>query len=85
MSLELDCAPEAAGDEAAGDEPYEGLAVVRFGKDGSFEAKAMYEYEMFMKAFLACVTLYRTNQATDGLTVDIEAARMAEAVLPIIN
>lgn len=71
--------------EAAGDEPYDGLAVVRFGKDGSFEAKAMYEYEMFMKAFLACVTLYRTNQATDGLTVDIEAARMAEAVLPIIN
>jgi len=69
--------------EAEGDEPYEGLSVVRFGKDGSFEAVAMYEYEMFMKAFLACVTLYRTNQATNGLTVDIDAARQAEAVLTI--
>lgn len=49
--------------EVEGDQPYDGSAVIRLGKDGSFEALYRYDYETDRNAFLACLTLYRA-QAT---------------------
>jgi len=47
--------------EMNGDSSYEGSAVVRLGKDGSFEAQYRYDYETDKEAFLACLTLYRAD------------------------
>lgn len=47
--------------EAEGDEPYDGMTVVRLGKDGKFEVQYMDDYDTCHKAFLSCLTLYRAQ------------------------
>lgn len=47
--------------EGEGDEPYDGSAIVRLGKDGSFEAQYRFDWETDKEAFLACLTLYRAQ------------------------
>lgn len=55
--------------EAEGDEKYDGLALVRLGRDGKFEAHYLYDYETAKKGFLACLELYRTEAAIGSLVV----------------
>lgn len=55
--------------EQEGDEPYDGATIVRMGKDGSFDAQQLYEYETYKEAFLCCLTLYRAQAAIKGLVV----------------
>lgn len=52
--------------ESEGDEPYDGMMVVRLGKDGKFETQYLYDYETYKNAFLACLTLYRAQAAIKG-------------------
>lgn len=49
--------------EAEGDEPYDGMVIVRQGKKGSsdFEVQYLYDYTTYKNAFLACLTLYRAQ------------------------
>lgn len=56
--------------EKEGDAPYDGMTVVRIGKDdGKFEAHSLYEYESYRDVFLSCVRIYRMQQGHDGMTV----------------
>lgn len=55
--------------EAEGDTPYDGMTIVRLGKDGSFEVQTLYEYESFRDGFLACLTLYRLQASVKGLVI----------------
>jgi hypothetical protein len=55
--------------EAEGDKAYDGMTVVRMGKDGSFEVQQLYDYETYKTAFLSCLTLYRAQAALKGMVV----------------
>lgn len=56
--------------EKEGDAPYDGMTVVRIGKeDGKFEAHSLYEYESYRDVFLSCVRIYRMQQGHEGMTV----------------
>lgn len=56
--------------EKSGDAPYDGMTVVRIGKeDGKFEAHSLYEYETYRDVFLSCVQIYRKQQNHKGMTV----------------
>lgn len=56
--------------ECEGDAPYDGMTVVRIGKDdGKFEAHSLYEYESYKDVFLSCVRIYRQQQQHEGMTV----------------
>lgn len=55
--------------EAEGDTPYDGMTVVRMGKDGSFQVQQLYEYETYKEAFLCCLTLYRAQAAIKDLII----------------
>lgn len=57
--------------EAEGDEPYDGMTVVRLGKKGpsDFETQQLYDYETYKTAFLACLTLYRAQAALAGMVI----------------
>jgi len=56
--------------ECEGDAPYDGMTVVRIGKDdGKFEAHSLYEYESYRDVFLSCVRIYRMQQGHAGMTV----------------
>jgi len=56
--------------ESEGDDTYDGSVIVRLGKKGptDFEVKYLYEYETFRDAFLACLKIYRAQDAIKGLT-----------------
>lgn len=55
--------------EAEGDAPYDGMTIVRLGKDGKFEVQKLYEYETYKEAFLCCLTLYRAQAAIKELVI----------------
>jgi hypothetical protein len=56
--------------EVEGDAPYDGMTVVRIGKDdGQFEAHSLYEYETYRDVFLSCLRIYRAQQGHAGMTV----------------
>lgn len=55
--------------EAEGDELYDGMTIVRLGKDGKFEVQKLYEYETYKEAFLACLTLYRAQASIKELVI----------------
>jgi hypothetical protein len=55
--------------EGEGGEPYDGMTVVRLGKDGKFEVQSLYEYETYRDAFLACLTLYRAQASIKDLVI----------------
>ena len=56
--------------EKEGDALYDGMTVVRIGKDdGKFEAHSLYEYESYRDVFLSCVRIYRMQQGHEGMTV----------------
>lgn len=49
--------------EKEGDAPYDGMTVVRIGKeDGACEIRSVYEYDTFREVFLACMAIYRAQQ-----------------------
>lgn len=58
----LQCAAYRFLAESEGDEPYDGTTIVRLGKDGSFDVHHRFDYETDLKAFRACLTLYRAQQ-----------------------
>ena len=58
----LQCAAYRFLAESEGDEPYDGTTIVRLGKDGSFDVHHRFDYETDLKAFMACLTLYRAQQ-----------------------
>ncbi len=55
--------------EGEGDKPYDGMTVVRLGKDGKFEVQSLYDYETYKNAFLSCLTLYRAQAAIKGMVI----------------
>ena len=55
--------------ELEGDEPYDGMTIVRLGKDGKFEVQYLYEYESFRDGFLACLQLYRLQASVKDLVI----------------
>lgn len=55
--------------EGEGDEPYDGMSVIRLGKKGDFEVQSLYEYDTYRDAFLACLTLYRAQAQIKNLIV----------------
>lgn len=49
--------------EKEGDMPYDGMTVVRIGKeDGVCEIRSVYEYDTFREVFFACMSIYRAQQ-----------------------
>lgn len=55
--------------EGEGDVPYDGMTIVRLGKDGKFEVHQLFDYETYKQAFLACLTLYRAQAAIKGMVI----------------
>lgn len=57
--------------EAEGDEPYDGMTIVRLGKKGpkDFEVQQQFDYETYRDAFLACLTIYRAQGKAKGPTI----------------
>ena len=55
--------------EAEGDAPYDACMVVRLGKDGSFEALRVFDYETCKNAFMSCLVIYRAQASLKNIAV----------------
>lgn len=55
--------------EGEGDDPYDGMTVVRLGKDGKFEVQKLFDYETYKAAFLACLTIYRAQKSSKDVVL----------------